>query len=40
MVLKTGLMVHPKHPWLGCSPDGSVLSKEGTTERCVEVKCP
>ena len=40
IVLKTGLIVNPKHPWLGCSPDGIVLSKEGNIEGCVEVKCP
>ena len=39
-VLNTGLIVNPKYPWLGCSPDGIVLSKEGTIEGCIEVKCP
>ena len=39
-VLKTGLIVNPKHPWLGCRPDGMILSNEGNIEGCVEVKCP
>jgi len=40
IVLKTGLIVNPEHPWLGCSPDGIVLSNEGNIEGCAEVKCP
>ncbi len=39
-VLNTGLIVNPKYPWLGCSPDGIVLSKEGNVVGCVEVKWP
>ena len=34
-----GLVVSPKWPWLGCSPDGIVMN-EGVPVTCVEVKCP
>ena len=40
IVLKTGLIVNPKHPRLGCSPDGLVLSMEGIVDSFVEGKCP
>ena len=33
-VKSCGLIVNPKWPWLGCSPDGLVRDK------AVEVKCP
>lgn len=33
------LVVSPKWPWLGCSPDGVVV-KGGVPVGCVEIKCP
>ena len=38
-VANCGLVVSPKWPWLGCSPDGIVMN-EGVPVGCVEVKCP
>ena len=38
-VANCGLVVSPKSPWLGCSPDGIVMN-EGVAVGCVEVKCP
>ena len=29
-VLKTGLIVNSKHPWLGCSPDGMIENETFT----------
>ena len=34
-ILQSGLIVNPKWPWLGCSPDGIVDGCKG-----IEVKCP
>ena len=34
-----GLVISPKWPWLGCSPDGIVI-KDGIPVGCIEVKCP
>ena len=34
-----GLVVNPKYPWLGCSPDGIVV-ENGSPAGCIEVKCP
>ena len=39
-IYSTGLIVNPNYPWLGCSPDGILVSKEGFVEGCIEVKCP
>ena len=33
-VEKCGLVINPKWPWLGCSPDGIV------NEKAIEIKCP
>ena len=33
--LDFGLIIHPKYPWLGASPDGITLSG-----RMIEIKCP
>ena len=38
-VANCGLVVSPKWPWLGCSPDGIVMN-QGIPVGCVEVKCP
>ena len=38
-VKSCGLVVSPRWPWLGCSPDGIVV-EGGTVVRCVEIKCP
>ena len=38
-VKKCGLVVSPRWPWLGCSPDGIIL-KSSIPVRCIEVKCP
>eukprot|EP00794_Sanderia_malayensis_P008563 gene8563-9479_t len=34
-IINTGLIVNPKYPWLGCSPDGTVLSKKRNVEGCI-----
>ncbi|CAB3989579.1 Transposon Tf2-6 poly [Paramuricea clavata] len=34
-----GLVLSPKWPWLGCSPDGVVV-KGGVPVGCVKIKCP
>ena len=39
-IIDSGLIINPKYPWLGCSPDGIAVSKEGTVIRCIEVKRP
>ena len=40
VVIKScGLVVSPKWPWLGCSPDG-VLLQHGECIGCLEIKCP
>ena len=40
VVIKScGLVISPKWPWLGCSPDG-VLLKCGDCIGCLEIKCP
>ena len=38
-VKKCGLVVSPRWPWLGCSPDGIIL-KSSIPVGCIEVKCP
>ena len=38
LLVGLGLHVHPKHPWLGASPDGVYVC--GEDKRLVEVKCP
>ena len=38
-VMEIGLVVNPKWPWLGCSPDGLVM-KKGLPDGCIEIKCP
>ena len=38
-VHKCGLVVSPKWPWLGCSPDGIIL-ENSIPVGCIEVKCP
>ena len=38
-VKKCGLVVSPKWPWLGCSPDGIVF-EDIVPVGCIEVKCP
>ena len=38
-VERSGFVVHPKMPWLGCSPDG-IVTDEKIPVGCVEVKCP
>ena len=37
--LKCGLVVSPKWPWLGCSPDGIILEGNRLVG-AIEVKCP
>ena len=37
--LKCGLVVSPKWPWLGCSPDGIILEGDRLVG-AIEVKCP
>ena len=40
VVIKScGLVVSPKWPWLGCSPDGVLLQCEECIG-CLEIKCP
>ncbi len=38
-VIECGLMINPKWPWLGASPDG-LLAQDGTLVGGVEIKCP
>ena len=38
-VIDCGLVVSPKWPWLGCSPDGNVTEKKQPVG-CIEIKCP
>ena len=38
-VHKCGLVVSPKWPWLGCSPDGIIVYNSIQVE-CIEVKMP
>ncbi|KAF0705230.1 SWIM-type domain-containing protein, partial [Aphis craccivora] len=38
-VLKAGLIIHHKTPWVCASPDGLVI-KNGNIERILEIKCP
>ncbi|KAM7302213.1 uncharacterized protein ISCGN_017730 [Ixodes scapularis] len=38
-VFTCGLLVSPKNPWLGCSPDG-VVFEGGRPTKLVEIKCP
>ena len=38
-VIECGLMINPKWPWLGASPDG-LVSHEGKLVGGVEIKCP
>lgn len=35
-VEKVGFIINDQHPWLGCSPDGYVLSEN----KIIEIKCP
>ena len=37
-ITNCGLVVNPKWPWLGCSPDGITFNNEKL--QCIEVKCP
>jgi len=37
--LKCGLVVSPKLPWLGCSPD-EIIFEWDRLEGAIEVKCP
>lgn len=37
---ETGLWLNPKHPTLGCSPDGIFIDKLKETKGLVEIKCP
>lgn len=37
-VVETGLVLHPRQPWLCGSPDGLVLKEDGT--HLLEIKCP
>ena len=40
-VRKSGLVIHPEHPYVGCSPDGLVACHCCTpTQGLLEVKCP
>lgn len=39
-VQETGLWLNPKHPTLGCSPDGIFIDKLNETKGLVEIKCP
>jgi len=39
IVLKAGLIIHHKTPWVCASPDGLVI-KNGNIERILEIKCP
>ena len=38
-VMESGLVINPKYPWLGCSPDGIVI-QNGSPVGCIEIKCP
>ncbi|CAN7977786.1 unnamed protein product, partial [Ixodes persulcatus] len=38
-VFTCGLVVCPKNPWLGCSPDG-VVFEDGRPAKLLEIKCP
>ncbi len=39
-VVDCGLVVNPKWPWIGCSPDGVILDNSDSVVGCIEVKCP
>jgi len=39
IVLKSGLIIHHKTPWVCASPDGLVI-KNGKIKRILEIKCP
>lgn len=38
-VVKCGLIVDVKRPWLCASPDGLILNESGTIEKVLEIKC-
>ena len=38
-IIDSGLVINPRWPWLGASPDGLVL-QDGETVGAVEIKCP
>ena len=40
IVQKTGLWLNPKHPTLGCSPDGTFTDTLLNVSGLVEIKCP
>lgn len=37
---ETGLIVSKIHPWMGYSPDGVILNKNGVPIKLLEIKCP
>jgi len=39
-VVKCGVIVDVKRPWLCTSPDGLILNESGTIENVLEIKCP
>ena len=40
--IRAGFVIHPRHGWLGCSPDDWVVDPDSTedTNGIVEYKCP
>ena len=38
-IFHSGLIINPKWPWLGCSPDGIIMEKD-IPVGCIQVKCP
>lgn len=39
MVIKCGLVIHIKKPWICATPDGIVIV-DGTPQNVLEIKCP
>lgn len=39
-IIKAGLIIHSKYPWLCASPDSLVLSQNGEINKILEIKCP
>jgi hypothetical protein len=37
-IIKSGLVINPKWPWLGCSPDGLCINND--SYKIIEIKCP
>lgn len=38
-IIEAGLVINPKWPWLGGSPDG-IVTENGIPIGCIEIKCP